>query len=122
LGISGILSQAPFDDPSKETVISYQSRTLRPAEKRYPQVHLEALAIVVFMQKFAHYLAGRRFILRTDNAALKFVLEPGAKVSPKLARWGACVASYDFVPVLLKGKENPADSLSRLLPTDYCTS
>lgn len=112
-GIAGILSQAPADDPSKETVIAYKSRALRGSEMRYSQVHVEALAIVYFVNMFSHYLAGKRFILRTDNSALKFILKPDAKVSPKLSRWAACLTGYDFVPVLIKSKDNPADGLSR---------
>lgn len=114
-GISAILSQSPDGGPEEERVISYNSRTLRPAEVNYATVHLEALAIVWAVEKYRHYLMGRHFKLRTDNAALVFVMNP-TKPSPKMARWAACLMEYDFEIVHLIGTNNPADSLSRLFP------
>ncbi|KAG1040602.1 hypothetical protein G6F43_012261 [Rhizopus delemar] len=116
-GISAILSQSRDGSLEEERVISYNSRTLRPAEENYSTVHLEALAVVWAVTKYRHYLVGRHFKLRTDNAALTYVMAP-AKPSPKLARWAACLIDYDFEIVHLPGKSNPADALSRLFPVD----
>lgn len=44
-GLGAVLSQYPLGEPEKETVISYDSRTLRGAETRYSAVHQEALAV-----------------------------------------------------------------------------
>ncbi|CEJ05159.1 hypothetical protein RMCBS344292_19107 [Rhizopus microsporus] len=116
-GISAILSQAPQDDLQNEKVISYNSRTLRDAERNYATVHLEALAIVWGVSKYRHYLLGRKFLLRTDNAALVFVLNP-SKPSPKLSRWAATLLEFDYDVIHRSGVNNPADSLSRLLPQE----
>ncbi|KAG1332920.1 hypothetical protein G6F62_007014 [Rhizopus arrhizus] len=113
-GIAAILSQSPDGRSEDERVISYNSRTLRAAEKNYATVHLEALAIVWGINKYRHYLLGRRFILRTDNSALTFVLEP-SRPSPKLARWATTLMEYDYQVEHHPGARNPADSLSRLL-------
>ncbi|CEP06857.1 hypothetical protein [Parasitella parasitica] len=117
LGIAGILSQVDPNDHNHEEVISYQSRGLRNSEKNYSQVHLEALAVVFFVQKYAHYLAGRKFILRVDNQAIAFLLNPekAGRFSSKLSRWSACLSGFEFETVsLLRSKENPADPLSRI--------
>jgi len=117
LGISGILSQVNPQDPAQEEVLSYQSRALRTSERNYSQVHLEALAVVFFVQKFAHYLSGRKFILRVDNQAISFLLNPAksGKFSAKLSRWSACLSGFEFETVsLVKSKDNPADPLSRI--------
>lgn len=73
-GLGAVLSQYPLGEPEKETVISYDSRTLRGAETRYSAVHQEALAVCWAVHKYRHYLAGRHFILRTDNAAVSLVI------------------------------------------------
>ncbi|KAG1137800.1 hypothetical protein G6F37_011298 [Rhizopus arrhizus] len=65
--------------------------------------------------KRRHYLMGRYFKLRTDNAALTYIMSP-KKPSPKLSRWAACLMEYDYDILHLPGVQNPADSLSRLFP------
>lgn len=55
-GISAILSQALRADLQNEKVISYNSRTLRDAERNYATVNLEALAIVWGVSEYRHYL------------------------------------------------------------------
>lgn len=113
-GIAAILSQSPDGTKEEETVIAYASRTLKPAESRYSTTHLEALAIIWGVHHFRHYLAGRFFVLNTDHAALKYILnnpKPGAK----LARWSAALMEYEFEVRYRQGSQNPADALSRLV-------
>lgn len=110
VGIGAILSQSPDGTPNKETVIAYESRVLRDAETRYSSVHQEALAVCWAVEKFRHYLSGRSFILRTDSAAVSFVLN-STKPS-KLQRWSAMLMEYDFEVKHQPGKQNPADALS----------
>lgn len=114
-GISAILSQSPDGSAENEKVISYNSRTLRGPEVGYSAVHQEAAAIIWAVNKYRHYLMGRYFKLRTDNAALTYIMSP-SKPSPKLSRWAACLMEYDYDIVHLPGVQNPADSLSRLFP------
>lgn len=110
-GISTILSQSPDGSAEKEKVISYNSRTLRGPEVGYSAVHQKAAAIIWAVNKYRHYLMGRYFKLRTDNAALTYIMSP-SKPSPKLSRWAACLMEYDYDIVHLPSVQNPADSLS----------
>ncbi|KAG1445016.1 hypothetical protein G6F56_010064 [Rhizopus delemar] len=116
-GISAILSQSPDGTPENEKVVSYNSRTLRGAEFKYATVHQEALSIVWAIDKYRHYLRGRPFKLRTDNAAIAFIMRP-SKPSPKLSRWAAALMEYDYEIEHIPGSLNPADSLSRYFPED----
>lgn len=115
VGVGAILSQSKTGSEEGEQVISYNSRSLRGSERNYATVHLEALAVVWGVAKYKHFLRSKKFILRTDNAALTFVMAP-SKPSPKLSRWAAALLEYDFDIIHHTGKENPADALSRLLP------
>lgn len=111
--LGAILSQSPDGSDNEETVIAYESRVLRGPELAYAAVHQEALAIVWAVHKFRHFLAGRRFVLRTDNSALTYILS-NSKPSPKLQRWAAALLEYNFIIQHHPGKKNPADALSRL--------
>ena len=111
--IGAILSQSPDGSAENETVIAYESRVLRGPELAYAAVHQEALAIVWAVHKFRHFVAGRHFILRTDNSALTYILS-NTKPSPKLQRWAAALLEYNFTIQHHPGKRNPADALSRL--------
>ncbi|KAG0953800.1 hypothetical protein G6F31_013346 [Rhizopus arrhizus] len=83
VGLGAVLSQSPTGSEDGERVVSYNSRTLRGAELNYATVHLEALAVIWGISKYKHFLRGRKFMLRTDNAALTYILAP-SKPSPKL--------------------------------------
>ncbi|KAG2208342.1 hypothetical protein INT45_012431 [Circinella minor] len=114
-GLSAILSQVPLEG-GEETVVAYTSRVVRGAEKSYAATHLEALALVWACNKFRHYLAGREFLVRTDHSCLRFIFGPHSKPpSPKIQRWAAALMEFNFTVEYIKGENNPADALSRLL-------
>lgn len=109
-GIGAVLSQKSGE---VESVISYGSKTLSKAERRYCVTRKELLAIVFFVKHFRHYLLGRHFLVRTDHQPLKWLFglkEPTGQV----ARWIELLQSYDFLIEYRPGHKNGnADGLSR---------
>jgi len=49
-------------------IIKFRSGGLRPAEKNYSVSQKELIAILVSVQHYHEYLAGRQFVIRTDPA------------------------------------------------------
>jgi transposase InsO family protein len=109
-GIGAVLSQV---QDGQERVIAYASRVLTKAERNYCVTRRELLAIVVFVRQFHHYLVGRRFLLRTDHAALYWLF--GTKeLEGQPARWVEKLNHYDMVIQHRPGvKHGNADALSR---------
>ncbi|GBC33494.1 enzymatic polyprotein, putative [Rhizophagus irregularis DAOM 181602=DAOM 197198] len=111
-GLGAVLSQK--NEENKEFVIAYASRSLVGAEKNYAITELECLAIFWGIKYFHKFLAGRKFMVITDHAALKGLMN--AKVpTGRRARWVMELQQYDFEVIHRSGKENKnADALSRL--------
>ena len=75
--VSAVLSQW---QNSELKVISYVSRVVTPAEKSYCVTRKELLAVVCGLRQYRHFLLARRFELRTDHAALTFLLKSAKPV------------------------------------------
>lgn len=109
-GIGGVLSQVQEE---LERVICFYSRVLSKTERNYCVTRRELLAIVKTIEHFHHYLYGRRFLIRTDHASLKWLLSFKAPEG-QVARWIEVLGIYDFEiqhrPGVLHGN---ADALSR---------
>lgn len=111
-GIGAVLSQV---QDGEERVISYASKTLSKAQTRYCVTRLELLAILTFVSQFHHYLWGRTFLVRTDHAALYWLLR---KKDPEgqMARWVTKLQVYHMDIEHRPGlKHGNADALSRCL-------
>jgi hypothetical protein len=107
-----VLSQL---DPESgdEHPVAFASRALTAAERNYGAIEGECLAVKWAVEKFRYYLHGRRFTLRTDNQALKW-LDSARFSNSKLERWALALQEYDFVVEYIKGETNVvADHLSR---------
>ena len=115
-GLGAVLSQT---QEGREVVLSYASRTLTRPERNYCVTRRELLAIIFGLRKFRHYLLGRHVLIRTDHAALKWVMafrEPEGQV----ARWLQVLDTYDYKVEHRAGKQHGnADGLSRI-PCRQC--
>ena len=96
IAIAGILQQEQLvGDKKKLCVIAYGNRTLRSHERFYGAPKLEMLAALTFMEEFKHFLHGKRFVIRCDNMALKW-LKTYSTTSDLTARWLQRLQCFDF--------------------------
>ena len=110
VSISGCVSQI---QNGEERVIAYGSKALSAAQRRYCTTKRELLAVVKFVKYYRTYLWGRHFMVRTDHASLRWLLN-FKDPEGMLARWLSVLNTYDFEIVHRPGaKHNNADSLTR---------
>ena len=108
--IGAVLSQI---QDGHERVIAYASRTLNKPEQNYCVTRKELLAIVYYMKGFRQYLLGREFVVRTDHAALQWLMRTPTPIGQQ-ARWLDILGEFHFTVVHRPGRSHQnADSMSR---------
>ena len=116
VGIGAVLSQV---QEGVERVISYSSKTLNRHQRNYCVTRREMLAVVFHVEYYQHYLHGKEFLLRTDHAALYWLLRKRNPPS-QMARWIVILGLYQFKIEHRPGlKHGNADALSRCM--EGCT-
>lgn len=58
----------------QEKIISFSSKVLTPAQRKYCTTRKELLAIITFTRQYRHYLLGNSFIVRTDHNSLTWLM------------------------------------------------
>lgn len=116
VGLGAILIQVQENGTNK--IVAYASKSLTETEKRYPQSQRESLAIVWAIERFSHFLLGKRFTLFTDNKASEYLFHKKDRTSTRAITraegWALRLSMYNFDVKPVAGKENIADALSRL--------
>lgn len=115
-GIAGVLSHKINGD---EKPVFFVSRTLSVAEKKYPILHREALAIVFAMEKFYKYVYGHFVEIHSDHKPLEgiFQAKKGAPtvIANRVQRYILRMSIFDYRIKYVKGSDiGHADCLSRL--------
>ena len=123
IGIGGVLSQIQYCEELQKEIerpISFASKSLTKTQRRYCVTRRELLAVVTFIQHYKQFLLGRKFVVRTDHSALRWVMsfrEP----ENQTARWLEILSQYDFTIVHRQGqKHKNADFLSRSCEPSVC--
>jgi hypothetical protein len=115
--IGAVLSQGTI---GKDPPIAYASRTLNRAERSYPTVEQELLAIVWGCKYDREYLFGRTFTIVTDHRPLTWIFNV-KDPSSRLLRWRLKLEEYTYEVVYKKGSCNTnADALSRIHVAENC--
>ena len=108
-----VLKQCVGDD---EKVIAYGSHRFSKAQSNYSVTKREMFAVVFFADKFSPYLLGRKFLVRTDHASLRWLMN-FKNPTGVLARWYEILAQFQFTIEHRPGAEHVVpDALSRRPP------
>ena len=112
LGIGAVLSQKGKDE--LENPIEYYSRGFNKHENTYSVTRKELLAAIDSMEHFKCYLHGKKFVLRTDHAAIQW-LKNFKDPTGQLARLLERMSMFKFIIQHRPGKRHAnADGLSRI--------
>lgn len=102
-----------------ERPVIFLSSTLSDAEKKYPNIHREALCMVFATKRFHKYICGHKFSIITDCRPLVAIFNFKKGIPPliadRLQRYAYALSMYDFEIKYRKGETMfEADCLSRL--------
>ena len=110
---------AYFDRNAEETSRAYHgckpSRSLTEVERRYSQTEREALGLAWGCERFHMYLYGMEFTLLSYHKPLETIYSTNSRNSGRIERWVLRLQPYKFRVQYISGKQNIADSLSRLV-------
>lgn len=114
--IGGVLSQC---HDGAERVIAYMSKTMNKHEILYCTTRKELLAVVTALKHWKHYLLGHKIILRTDNAAVRWMRNL-KNPTGQVARWLEHIECFDLDVKHRPGTQHSnSDALSRI-PCKVC--
>lgn len=96
--------------------VAFFSRSCTKAESKYSSFMGELLCLVTALKHWRWYLLGTPFDVRTDHAALLWLLS-SPDLPPMATRWALQISDFDFSVRHKPGKDNVVpDYLSRSFP------
>ena len=109
--LGAVLSQ--LDEDGSERVIAYYSKSMTQPERNYCVTRKELLAVVRAVGHFRPYLYGQNFLLRTDHAALVWLMKTSTPEG-QVAQWLSMLGEFCFEMKHRPGRlHSNADGLSR---------
>lgn len=87
-GVGAVLTQ------NQKPLAFFSKMLFARAEVKSTYEH-EVMAIILAIQIWRSYLLGRRFIVRTDQQSLKYIIEQKV-IQPKYQHWIAKLLGYDI--------------------------
>jgi len=110
--VGAVLLQEQPDQSTRP--VGYWGRSLNAAERNYSTTERECLAVVWATLFLRPYIEGTRFTVRTDHAALKWMLHMDG-AHGRLARWRLRLAEFDYVvQTRPAASHHAADTMSRI--------
>jgi transposase InsO family protein len=96
--------------------VAFASKALNPAQSNYSNIERECLGVIHGIQRFHHFLFGRRFTVISDCKPLETIFQKALHAAPpRLQRMMIKVQGYDFDVKYRPGPQMVlADTLSRL--------
>lgn len=112
-GLGGVMAHVVRGE---ERPVSFTSFTLNDAQRKYPILHLEALAVVSTVKKFHKFLYGKKFTIYTDHKPLIGIFGKEGKNAlsvTRLQRYVMELSIYDYDIVYRQS--------SRMGNADFCS-
>ena len=75
--------------------VYYSNQKLSAAERNYSTRECEGLGMIYSINKFCHYLLGKKFTFHVDHAALLYLVSK-LSLTGKLARWMLLLQEFDL--------------------------
>lgn len=108
VGISAVLAH-PSEIGRYLEPLWFQSRSLSSAEKKYPILHRELLAIVFACEKFYKFIYEKQVTILTDHKPLVYIFGNGlnsATIVTRIHRYLTRLSPYDLIMEYNPGKLN----------------
>jgi hypothetical protein len=94
IAIAGSLSQKSSD--GSERPISFYRKKLSKAQKVWPIIEREALAVLEGLKRFNHWLYGHSIVCYSDHCPLQYITESAPK-SARLMRWALALQNWSII-------------------------